>query len=113
MGKVEICNSADSYGRIDFLYRQKCLLNSSPQFVRLLSKSLNLIGCRDSINGKFSNKIFSKTINRTKVKLSDLAYMLMTLASSEVVFFYCRATADILTKLLDSYCCIYTRPIVR
>ena len=31
------------------LFLQKCLLNSSPHFIRLLSELLNLIGCRGKI----------------------------------------------------------------
>ena len=60
-------------GTINFL--QRCLLNSFPHFIRPLSKSLNLIGCRDNMNGKFSNKSSAKkTINRIKVKLCINVY---------------------------------------
>ena len=60
------------------LFLQKCLLNSSPQFIRLLLELLNLIGCRDKIKSLFSKKVcFSRTISRLKV-----TYMLMTLATS-------------------------------
>ena len=80
--------------RISFL--QKCLLNSSPHFIRLLSEFLNLIGCRGKIKSYISKKVsFSRTISRLKV-----TYMFMTLATSLVVIFNCYATADILTKLL-------------
>ena len=34
---------------IEFLFLQKCLLNSSPHFIRLLSEFLNLIGCRGKL----------------------------------------------------------------
>ena len=70
------------------LFLQKCLLNSSPHFIRLLS---------GKIKSKFSKKVcFSRTISRLKV-----TYMFMTLATSFVVLFNCYATADILTKLLQ------------
>ena len=48
MGKVEIGNYLIGDNRILFL--QKCLLNSSPHFIRLLSELLNLSGCRGNIN---------------------------------------------------------------
>ena len=47
MGKVEIGNFIGD-NRILFLH--KGLLNSSPHFIRLLSKLLNLSGCRGNIN---------------------------------------------------------------
>ena len=34
---------------IIILFLQKCLLNSSPHFIRLLLELLNLIGCRGKI----------------------------------------------------------------
>ena len=72
------------------LFLQKCLLNSSPHFIRLLLEFLNLIGCW----WQDKKLIFEKS--RLKV-----TYMLMTLVTSLVVLFYCFATADILTKLLQ------------
>ena len=82
---------------IRILFLQKCLLNSFPHCIRLLSKSLNLIGCRGKIKVNFRKKVcFSRTISRLKV-----SYMFMTLATSLVVLFNCYATADILTKLLQ------------
>ena len=79
------------------LFPQKCLLNSSPHFIRLLSDFLNVISCQGNIDSKFSKKVcFSRTISRLTV-----AYMLMALATSLDVLFYCCATADILTKLLQ------------
>ena len=33
---------------------QKCLFSSPLRFIRLLSKSVNLIGCRGSKKGRFS-----------------------------------------------------------
>ena len=87
MGKVEIGNFYCLIGDIRILFLQKCLLNSSPHFIRLLSELLSLIGCRGNINSLFS-----------KLKVT---YMFMVFATSLVVFFYCCATADILTKLLQ------------
>ena len=65
MGKVEIGNFYCFIGdnRISFL--QKCLLNSSSHFIRLLSELLNLIGCRGNINSLIF--FFSRTISRLKV----------------------------------------------
>ena len=34
----------------EFLFFQKCLLNSSPYFIKLLLELLNLIGCQGNIN---------------------------------------------------------------
>ena len=53
MGKVELGNfyclvGDDSDDR--FLFLQKCVLNSSPHCIRLLSELLNLIGCLGNIN---------------------------------------------------------------
>ena len=54
MGKEEIqdffCLIGDSWN----LFLQKCLLSSPLSFVRLLSKSVNLIGCRGGKKGQFS-----------------------------------------------------------
>ena len=49
MGKVEIRNFYCLIWDNRILFLQKCLLNSSPHFLRLLSELLNLIGCRDNI----------------------------------------------------------------
>ena len=57
MGKVEIGNFYCLIGDNRILFLQKCLLNSPPCFIRLLSKSLNLIGWRGNIKGKFSKNI--------------------------------------------------------
>ena len=79
------------------LFLQKCLLNSSPHFIRLLSELLNLIGCRGKIKSFREKKVcFSRTISRLKV-----TYMFMALATSLVVLFNCYATANILTKFLQ------------
>ena len=61
MGKVEIGNFYCFIGdnRISFL--QKCLLNSSSHFIRLLSELLNFIGCRGNINSLiFEKNLFLK-----------------------------------------------------
>ena len=54
MGKEEIqdffCLVGDSWN----FFSQKCLLCSPLHFVRLLSKSVNLIGCRGGKKGQFS-----------------------------------------------------------
>ena len=50
MGKVEIGNFYCLIGDNRILFLQKCLLNSSSHFIRLLSELLNLIGCRGNIN---------------------------------------------------------------
>ena len=68
MGKVEIGNFYCLIGANRILFLQKCLLNSSPHFIRLLSELLNLIGCHGNINSLFSKKdYFSITISRLKV----------------------------------------------
>ena len=56
MGKVEIGNFYCLIGDNRILFLQKCLLNSSPLFLRLLSDSLNLICCRGNIKSEFSGK---------------------------------------------------------
>ena len=50
MGKVEIGNFYCLIGDNRILFLQKCLLNNSSHFIRLLSKSLDLIGCRGNID---------------------------------------------------------------
>ena len=60
MGKVEIGNCLCLIGDNRILFLQKCLLNSSPHFIRLLSDSLNLIGCRGNIKSEFSKKPVSQ-----------------------------------------------------
>ena len=52
MGKEEIDIFSVSLGIFGF-FLQKCLLSSPLHFIRLLSKSLNLIGCRRDKKGKF------------------------------------------------------------
>ena len=54
MGKEEIDNFFLSHwGYLDF-FLQKCLMSSPLRFMRLLSKSVNLIGCRRGKKGQFS-----------------------------------------------------------
>ena len=55
MGKEEIDNFFLSHwGYFEEKKIQKCLLSSPLRFIRLLSKSVNLIGCRGSKKGRFS-----------------------------------------------------------
>ena len=68
MGNVEIGNFYCLIGDNRILFLQKCLLNSSSHFIRLLSELLNLIGCRGNINSLiFENNLFLKNISRLKV----------------------------------------------
>ena len=53
MGKEEIDNFFCLNGDI-WIFLQKCLLNSPLHFIQLLSKSVNLIGCRGGKKGQFS-----------------------------------------------------------
>ena len=56
MGKEEIDNFFLSHwGYLDF-FLQKYLLSSPLRFIPLLSKSVNLIGCRGGKKGQFSKK---------------------------------------------------------
>ena len=82
MEKVEIGNFYCLIGDNRILFLQKCLLNSSPTFMRLLLELLNLIGCRGNINSEFSKKICFSRISRLKV-----TYMFMALTNSLVVLF--------------------------
>ena len=54
MGKVEIDNFFCLIGDILNVFLQKCLLSSPLRFIGLLSKSVNLIGCRGGKKGRFS-----------------------------------------------------------
>ena len=54
MGKEEIDNFFCLIGDIWILLLQKRLLGSPLRFIRLLSKSVNLIGCRGGKKGQFS-----------------------------------------------------------
>ena len=53
MGKEEIDNFFVPLGIFGF-FLQKCLLSSPLRFIRLLSKSVNLIGGRRGKKGQFS-----------------------------------------------------------
>ena len=50
MRKVEIGNFYRLIGVNRNLFLQKCLVNSSPHFIRLFLELLNLIGCQGNIN---------------------------------------------------------------
>ena len=50
MGKVELGNFYCLIGDDRILFLQKCLLNSSTHFIRLLSELFDLIGCQGNIN---------------------------------------------------------------
>ena len=54
MGKEKIDNFFGLIGDIWDFVLQKCLLSSPLLFIRLLSKSVNLIGCRHGKKGQFS-----------------------------------------------------------
>ena len=72
MGKEEIDNFFCLIGDI-WIFLQKCLLSSPLRFIRLLSKLVNLIGCRRGKKGQFRKKclkiFFSETIRGMKLKL--------------------------------------------
>ena len=53
MGKEEIDNFFCLIGDI-WIFLRKCLLSSPVRFIRLLSKSVNLIGCRGGKKGQIS-----------------------------------------------------------
>ena len=61
MRKVEIGNFYCLILDNGILFLEKCLLNSSPHFIRLLSELFNLIGLPSKINGKFSKKSASQS----------------------------------------------------
>ena len=52
--KEEIDNFFCLIGDIWNFFLQKCLLSEPLRFIRLLSKSVNLIGCRGGKKGQFS-----------------------------------------------------------
>ena len=52
MGKEEIDNFFCLIGDI-WIFLQECLLSSPLLFIQLLSKSVNLIGCRRGKKGQF------------------------------------------------------------
>ena len=63
MGKDEIDNFFCLIGDIWDFFLQKCLLSSPLRFIRLLSKSLNLISCLGSNRGNF-RKMFKNLLLR-------------------------------------------------
>ena len=63
MGKEEIDNFFCLIGDILKIFLQKCLL-SSLCFIGLLSKSVNLFGCRGSKKGHFFVKMFKNLLLR-------------------------------------------------
>ena len=64
MGKEEIDNFFCLIGDIWNFFLQKCLLSSSLLFIRLLSKSVNLIGCRHGQKGSIFVKMFKNLLLR-------------------------------------------------
>ena len=64
MGKGEIDNFFCLIGDIWKKNLQKCLLSSPLRFIRLLSKSVNLIGCRRSEKGSIFVKMFKNLLLR-------------------------------------------------
>ena len=113
MGKVEI--SIVLLGIIEFYFLQKCSLNSSSHFIRLLSELLNLIGWRGNIYSKFSKKIcFSRTISRLKVHQVHVYGISDYSSCAFLLLCYCRHFDKTFTAmLLVFHCCGYTWAIVR
>ena len=66
MVKEEIDNFFCLIGDIWNFFLQKCLLSSPLHFIRLLSKSVNLIGCRRGKKGKFLLKMFKNLLLRNR-----------------------------------------------
>ena len=73
MGKVEIGNFYCLIGYIRILYLQKCLLNSSPHFIRLLMELLNLIGCRATQIVNFLKKSVSSRLKVHRGHVYDMS----------------------------------------
>ena len=64
MGKEEIDNFFCLFwGYLEF-FSQKCLLSSPLRFIRLLSKSVNLIGCWRGKKGSIFVKMFKNLLLR-------------------------------------------------
>ena len=61
MGKEEIDNFFCIIGDI-WIFLQKCLLRSPLRFIRLLFKSVNLIGCQRGKKGQFFVKMFKNLL---------------------------------------------------
>ena len=71
MGKVEINNFfLSQLGYLDFLL-QKWLLSSPLRFVRLLSKSMNSIGCQGTKRVNFRKKMLKNLLKNHKVDEAD------------------------------------------
>ena len=69
MGKMEIGNFYSHWGYNRILFLQKCLLNSSSHFIRLLLELLIIIGCQGNMIVNFLKKIcFSRTLSKLKVR---------------------------------------------
>ena len=68
MGKVEIDKSLNWD---IWIFLQKCLLSNRLRFIRLLSKSLNLISCQGDKKDEFSRKKCLKKIRNHKVDEAD------------------------------------------
>ena len=64
MGKEKIGIFSVSLGLFGFFLLQKCLLSSPLRFIRLLFKSVNLIGCRGGKKGQFFVKMFKNLLVR-------------------------------------------------
>ena len=65
MGKVEI----DIFFNADiWIFLHKCLSSTSLGFIRLLSKSLYLIGCHGDKKGLFSKKCLKNLLLRNHIK---------------------------------------------
>ena len=67
MGKAEIDNFFCLIGDILNFFLQKCLLSSPLRFILLLSKSVNLIGCRGGKKGRFFVKMFKNLLLRNHI----------------------------------------------
>ena len=64
MGKEEIDNFFCFIGDIWKFFLQICLLSSPLRFIRLLSKSVNLIGCQRGIKGSIFVIFFKNLLLR-------------------------------------------------
>ena len=107
-------------GNIWIFFTQKCLLSSPLCFIRLLSKSMNLIGCWGGKKGLIFVKclkiIFSETVRKTKLKLGIHAkdiglYIRCVFYSGRVRSLVAMAIYSshrlIMEKVeIDSFCCL-------
>ena len=112
IGKVEIGNFYCLNRDNRILFLQKCLLNSSSHFFRLLSELLNLIGCLGNINSLFSKKIcFSRTISRLKVHQVHVYGISDQFSCAFLLLCYIRHFDKTFTGiLLDFHCCALVIP---